>query len=445
MNQTNWTPLHVHARNAFNRVNACLSQGPFAGFEGVRKFFAEQEDTTGPLILDDLFPQTLSAFRIAEYNTYLEVFESARVHSTATSFPLVGETRSFRAVVKEYEDRYPQHRGKVQKLRRRWRGDLRSSVVYTMFLNDAVNFVKVAEKYRCPFVFTLYPGGGFRLSDEQADNYLRRVFSSPSFRKVIVTQEISQRYLLDNGLCSADELEFIYGVVSPSSLLTNSAPERRRFPESKRTFDVCFVAHKYTHRGVDKGYDTFIEAARCLSKICNKMIFHVVGPFGAADIDVSDLRDKLRFYGTRPTEFFPAFYANMDVILSPNRAFMLGPGSFDGFPTGACVEAGLCGVVAICTDPLQQNISLQAEEEIVIVKPDVDDICQRVHQFYTRPENVYLVSARGQEAFRRIFNVEAQMKPRLRTLASLLDDQEVRSSGRNLVAGLESSIRKWKP
>lgn len=411
------TSIHKHARSVYQRSKPWFSRTFNDGVVALRNLVSRDDTSNRLLILDDIFPQMLSAFRIAEYNTYLESFDDVRVYSTTTAFPLAGETRLFRDVVKEYENRYPQYRGKVLKYTPRQ--DLRSGLVYTIFINNAFKFIDVAERYGSPFLFTLYPGGGFHLWDKESDSKLRRVFSSPSFRKVIVTQKISSGYLVDQRLCPPDQIEFIYGGVLPSHLLANNMRDRQRFRDNKSTFDICFVAHKYTQRGTDKGYDIFIEVAKLLSRTCKEMVFHVVGPFDARDIDVKDIEDKVRFYGMKYTDFFPDFYGKMDIILSPNRPFVR-PGSFDGFPTGACVEAGLCGVAVLCTDPLQQNIRFQDGKEIVIVQPNVQEICDQVLYFYNRPEELFWLSSQGQQAFHKVFDLNTQMQPRLGLLSSLL-------------------------
>jgi len=249
---------------------------------------------------------------------------------------------------------------------------------------------------------------------------LRRVLSSSSFRKVIVTQQISYDYLAEQALCPPEQIEFIYGGVLPSHLLAKKTQVKQRFQDSKSTLDICFVSHRYTQQGTDKGYDIFIEVAKQLSKACKEIVFHVVGPFDVNTIDVVDIEDKILFHGTRYTDFFPDFYANMDIILSPNRPFVLSPGSFDGFPTGACVEAGLCGVAVFCTDPLQQNIMFKDGVEIVIIQLNVQEICDQVQHFYHKPEELYCLSSQGQQAFRKIFDLSVQMQPRIDLLSSLL-------------------------
>jgi len=382
-------------------------------------------------ILDDAFPHLLSAFRIAEYNAYLEEWKDAVVFSTASTFPAQRETRSFKEVLDEYASRYPQFKGRIHSFS--GKSDLEDSLVYTMFLHNANFFLDAIHAYNVPFVFTLYPGGGLQLEQDESDEKLRRVCSSPNFQKVIATQKIVHEYLLEKKFCDPQKIEFIYGGVYQSSLLARHKVAKSHYKKDKDTFDVCFVAYKYSPRGiVSKGYDVFVEVAKLLSKTHEDVRFHVVGTFDESDIDVSDIGGRIRFYGPRITEFFPSFYSRIDAIVSPNAPFALLPGAFDIFPLGTCIEAGSCGVAVFCTDPLEQNVAFKDGEEIVIVPRDAGTICETVGWYHEHPEALRELSERGQEAFRRVFDIEAQMKPRLRLLSELMDREpsssEVNSS-----------------
>jgi glycosyltransferase involved in cell wall biosynthesis len=382
------------------------------------------------VILDDAFPHLLSAFRIVEYNAYLEEWNDAAVFSTASSFPLLRETRSFGEVLDEYASRYPQFKGRIRSFD--GESDLEDSLVYTMFLNNASYFLDVIHAYNVPFVFTLYPGGGLELEQDESDEKLRRVCSSPNLQKVIATQKVVHEYLLDKELCNPQKIEFIYGGVYPSSLLARHRVAKSYYKQDKDTFDVCFVAYKYMAQGADKGYDVFVEAARLISEAHEDASFHVIGPFDETDVDISGLEGRISFYGTRPTEFFPSFYSRMDAIVSPNTPFVLAPGAFDIFPLGTCIEAGSCGVAVFCTDPLEQNVALEDGKEMVIVPRDARAISEVVGWYHDHPEALRELSERGREAFRRVFGMEAQMKPRLRMLSELMgrepSSSEVNSS-----------------
>jgi glycosyltransferase involved in cell wall biosynthesis len=367
------------------------------------------------IILDDIFPSLLSAFRIAEYNVYLNTFDTAEVHSTGAAFPLAGEKRGFSAVLSDYEKLYPSLGKRVFKFNRR--RNLQGKLMYTIFLNNAFSFIDTIKKYNVPFVFTLYPGGGFQLGIEESDSKLRKVCSLPSLKKIIVTQKVSQQYLLERKFCEPSKVEFIYGGVLPSERLAKTMVPKKYYRQEKGTFDICFVANKQTIKGIDKGYDVFVEVARLLCKMHQDIFFHVVGPFDGADICVDDIASRIKFYGFKYTDFFAEFYPHMDMILSPNAPFVISPGSFDGFPTGACVEAGLCGVAVFCTDVLGQNSTFKDGEEIVLISRDIQDICRVIDKYYQNIGGLYQLARKGQEAFREVFDIEAQMKPRLRILS----------------------------
>jgi glycosyltransferase involved in cell wall biosynthesis len=371
------------------------------------------------VVLDDIFPLLLSSFRICEFNEYIRLLPGTRVHTTGSAFSALGEKRSIAKVSAEYERTYPSLAGSTRvfhSLRR-----LKAAGAYVVFIENAVRFLPILEREGIPLVFTLYPGGGFAFDQEHCDAKLRRVFASECFRGVIVTQRITRDYLLRHDFCGADKIHFIYGGVFPSERLRSRLPRRRRYGADKRTFDVCFVAHRYMEGGVDKGYDTFVDTAQRLFRRYDDIHFHVVGPWTPADGDVSAIRERFHFYGPQPTDFFPAFYARMDAILSPNVPFILRKGSFDGFPTGACTEAGICGVPVICTDELGLNVALCHGHDIVIIKPTVASSVNAIAQLREDDARWARMSEATAASFTRIFGVEAQMKPRLELLTRTFD------------------------
>ena len=388
-------------------------------------------------ILDDRFPCPPTwnlGFLMAEYNYYLDYFPTAQVASTGSIWPLVqdlGRIRyqcqgndSFRQGLTEYFMYYPQNKGRVSHFHRR--RILPPGLAYTVFIDSAFQFMEQVEQSKVPFAFTLYPGGGFQLDDKMCDAKLHRVLTSSCFRKVIVTQKISQEYLLSKGWCAPSDIEFIYGCTIPAKSQPGQTSAKRYYQQDKSTFDICFVAHKYIPRGVDKGYDVFIEAAKTLAKVHPDFRFHVVGSFNEQDIDVRELGDRLQFYGPQTTAFFTGFYSAMEVILAPNIPFILAPGAFDGFPPGACMEAGVAGVAVFCTDSLRQNFIFRDGGEIVIIPHDADSICEQIEHYRRNYDALYRLSRQGQEAFMRVFKIEAQMGPRLRLLSTYLESGKER-------------------
>jgi glycosyltransferase involved in cell wall biosynthesis len=174
-------------------------------------------------------------------------------------------------------------------------------------------------------------------------------------------------------------------------------------------------------RGVDKGYDRFIASARILRGRYPELRFHVVGDFTEEDVEVTDLRDCITFYGHQFTPFFPGFYSRMDIILSPNVPFLFSPGAFDGFPTGCCIEAALCGAAMFVSDELAMNEDrLKDGEEVVVIPCEPEQIAELVEKYVADPERLACLAQNGQRAIRNLFAVDVQTTPRLRLLSDLL-------------------------
>jgi glycosyltransferase involved in cell wall biosynthesis len=372
------------------------------------------EQSSGVAILDDWFPYLLTSFRVSEFNCYLEALPGSRVYSCDPAYA---------AHFQAYERAHPHLASRV----RPWSPPryLPGTAAYCVFINNASRFVPIMEKHGLPFAFTLYPGGGFHIDEEDNDRKLRRVFGSPCFRKVIVTQRITRDYLLSKEFCDPSEVEFVYGGVLPSDIHDAQSVPKKYCGGDKDTFDICFAANKYMPKGIDKGYDVFIEVARILSAEIEQARFHVIGGFGPDDIDVSDLGNRIRFHGVKYREDFVRVYDGLDLILSPNVPFRQYPGAFDGFPTGCCIEAALSGVAVFATDCLGSNIALKDGEEIVIIPREARQIADIVCSYYSDLDTLYQLSANGQRAFAKVFGLEAQMAPRLAILGDLLAEGAV--------------------
>jgi glycosyltransferase involved in cell wall biosynthesis len=373
------------------------------------------------VILDDMFPHLLSAFRISEFNALLKHFNNASVYSNGITFRTIGECRDFKEIHAVYAHLYPDLSNRVHFFKGKTKVSAR--LCYVVFLNNANLFIDYIERCKLPFVLELYPGGGFHLDDINSNLKLRRLTSSPLLKKIIVTQKISFEYLINNNFCQPEQLELIYGGVFPKDQLIHGQMSRKYFPSDKKTFDICFVANKYMPQGRDKGYDVFIETALYLAASNPYVVFHVVGTFGPDDISASAFGNRIKFYGSRTTDFFPSFYGEMDVILSPNAPFMLSPGAFDGFPTGACVEAAMCGVAILCCDELKLNPFVDGEE-LVVISREPSEIAFVLSKFLHNPDLLYQIAKQGQLRFREVFSYEQQMLPRIKLLESCLSEEK---------------------
>lgn len=376
------------------------------------------------IIIDDVFPSVYSPFRFEEYMEYFNNLKSVYALTTGGCFSAVNEKRKVQEVIQDFEEKYPHLKGKVFKLDHHHKKELsniKNKVAIITFLQNVINNpeednLKLLEKYEIPFIFTLYPGGGFVLNDKTSDEKLRKICSSKFFQKVIVTQKNTYNYLLEKGFCKKEQIEFIYGVVTPKETFNNDISQRKYYKKGKETLDLCFVAHKYIEQGKDKGYDLFIESAKTLAKKHQNIRFHVVGGFDEKDIDVTELGDKINFYGVRKTEELKELYKTMDIIVSPNRPFILSKGAFDGFPTGSCTEAMINGVLLICTDELKLNTKFEDGKDIIIIKPEVEEIVNEIEKLYNNPERIVEIAKNGRKATNKIYSNENQTVPRTKLI-----------------------------
>lgn len=362
------------------------------------------------VVIDDFFPNIISNFRITEFNYYMSIFPNCEVYSA------IGY--GYLNAYNEYATMYPQFAGRVKQFNPYMMP--KGSLFYTMFLNSAYFLVPYFEKENTPFVFTLYPGGGLHLNDAVCNNKLKRIFSSNVFKSVIVTQEIVYRYIIDNKLILPNKIDYIYGIVDDSEYFRINTGSKKQYGRDKGTFDICFVGGKYSERGIDKGYDTFIEVCKRLISISDKFKFHVVGGFNRGDIDVSALGGNINFYGYKAKDFFVNFYPNMDIILSPNIPFARLDGEFDGFPTGCCVQAALCGTAVFSTDILNLNKQFVDGKEIVIVKKDINEIVSKIVYYATNIKELYALSMNGRNKFMQIFDTKSQIARRIQVLQRYL-------------------------
>lgn len=365
------------------------------------------------LVLDDFFPNLLTGFRVAEYNAHLERFPHLAVLSS------LGD---FEAQHARYAARYPQHAHRV----RAFSPELLAGaqLAYLNFLNNAVQYLPHLERAGLPFVLTLYPGGGLGLDEAESDAKLLQVLSSPLLAGVVFTQPVTrdyvQAFVARHGL-TLPPFEFVPGVVV-NPLYFDAPAHGPYFGAGKDTLDICFVAEKYMPQGLNKGYPEFIAAARALADLPN-VRFSVVGSFTPEDLDVTALVDRIRFLGRLETGALPAFFAGQDLVVSPNRPRLLHAGNFDGFPTGACVEAALCGVAVMATDALGQNPGYVDGESLMLLPAGepadiVAAIVARVRELAADPSRLATVAAAGREATRRWYDPRAQIAPRQQALVA---------------------------
>lgn len=370
-------------------------------------------------VLDDAFPQPLSAFRFEEFVSYLDALPKLQVFTDGRVFPLMGEARSVEEVIADHTRNYPRHSGRILPLR--CAAPHEGAVAYTVFADNIHYYLDQIESRRMPFAFTLYAGGGFRLDQPEADERLARVFGSPWFRRVIATEWITRDYLLAKKLCPPERIVYILGGVIVRSAF-DPPPPKPRFGFAKGAIDICFVAGRYMPNGADKGYDLFVAAARELCAAGIDARFHVVGNFDQSVLDLGAAASRFTFYGLRRTEFFREFYRHMDIMLAPTRPFVRRAGVFDSFPTAACVEAGLQEVAVVCSDELKLNLSFDDGMDVVVVRPVLADITERLMHLIADPGRIAAIGESGRKRMTEIFGPEVQVTPRIEMLRWLASE-----------------------
>jgi glycosyltransferase involved in cell wall biosynthesis len=406
-----------HPKQALDAIRGFMTIVATQGIE-VNSQLTTRNREVGLLILDSGFPHPISRFRYEEFCSYLAHFENSMVLSTGADLAVYRETKGLGTIINEFERTHPEFRFRTQVSTYRI-DNYTAKLAYCTFLNIAYQFLEALEKKRIPFVFTLYPGGGFEIDQYDSNRKLRRVLGSAQFRRVIVTQPITYQYLVKNHFCTEDKIEFIYGGVMPLDVLANcNSYHKTSYGFERNDLAICFVAFKSVPGGVNKGYDVFVQVAKRLVQMHSNISLHVVGNFNEADLPIDGLEGRITFYGPQTLDWFDTFYMDKDIILSPNIPFVLqsNSGTFDGFPTGCCVEAGLRKVAVFCTDELKLNNHFADGEEIVIIPHDCDRIVGIVEAYYSAPDKLRSVGEKGAAKLQEVFSYENQMVPRISIL-----------------------------
>jgi glycosyltransferase involved in cell wall biosynthesis len=372
------------------------------------------------LILDNIFPSSRSGFSLEEFTSYLSEFPKAMVLASGLALSVLGD-RPLNDVARKFQRKNPKLANRVVTTG----GDFPIQLfklLYVHFLSKAYALLPLAEAKKTPFVFTLYPGSGFVLNNPECDHKLKRVFDSPCFLKVIVTQKITYDYIVGRNLCPIDKVEMIFGVVMPQEAFFElSTNYKLRWGFGKTRLDICFMAHRYTQYGEDKGYDVFVNLASMLCKLHDDIYFHVVGPYDHRVIDVSAFRDRIVFRGSLDPEQFDDFFKDMDLIMSPNISGKIFPGSFDGFPTASCTEAGLRGTAIFACDEFSSGEGRFTDgQDIVLINYDLEHIVNKVEEYYRNPAELKAIGERGRRRILDLYSYESQMKPRIRMLQELI-------------------------
>ena len=376
-------------------------------------------DFTDLMIVDDIIPSDFSPFRTIEYEHYLRFFNSALLSLEGWQAWMGNES------FEELLERFPVDSDlKPRIVRFRTHANMIARLAYVTFLGNAIRLMPFFESRGIPFILQLYPGGGFEIDRPETDEKLRRVLLSELCRKVIVTQRITERYIVDKIGFDSAKIEHIFGGVFESRVPFNFDRDKIFYPRGKDTIDLCFVAHKYAGNITSKGYDQFVAIAVELAEAFEHLRFHVVGDYLPEDVPMEEFTSRFKFYGRRSSAFLADFYKSMDAIISINRPFDLTPGSFDGFPTGACIEAGFHGVLNCINDPLDLNPCFTDGGDIILLNLDHQRSAARLRDLVANPTELYRIAEQGWRKFHEVFDTNRQLWARTRAIAAELSRHE---------------------
>ena len=360
-------------------------------------------------ILDDFFPNLLTGFRVAEFNAHLQAFPQMQIMSSLAEF--IDHFSAYRLLYPELAQRIGQY------VPSRLQG---AKFAYITFLNNAHQYLDDLRRFQIPFVLNLYPGGGLGLNEAESDQKLLRVLASPLLKAIIVTQPVVENYL--NQLAQTHSLRLpplhlIQGVVAnPDYFKANLTQHGPRYGFGKEVLDVCFVAENYMAGAPNKGLPEFVQAMQGLKDLPELRIHLVGGGYSAADYQVPGLASSIQYHGRLSTTQLREFFANVDIIVSPNRPGLLHAGNFDGFPTGACVEAALCQVAIVASDALQQNPGYKDQASIFLLQDQQETWPQQIERvirhLVLQPDLLRKVAIEGQSVTQSLYSPEKQIASR---------------------------------
>ncbi len=372
------------------------------------------------IIYDDIYPHPSSGFRLEEFTFLLTSIPNSKAILSGSAY------KHFNLPVNQHKEHIAELvKNKPELATKLHMQDniinLNCRFFYCVFLHNMFANINQVDQYQIPFAFTLYPGGNFNPGTEATVTQLIKIFSSPNFKKVIVTQQRTYDYLLDNKFCSERDVLFIFGVVVPQTSLLKNNFYKPRYGQDKTTFDICFCANKYTKYGEDKGYPLFIDFIKIIAAEYHFARFHIIGGFNKDVIDIGIIEDRTRFYGNQDFDELKIIFASIDLIVSPNQPDKLGKGAFDGFPLGTVIEAAFNEVAVMLTDCFNENKYFEDGIEITIVQPDINDMMKKFESMIADIDHFYENAKKGKEKFRHIYSTAYQMNPRIGLIRSLIE------------------------
>ncbi|TXE09268.1 glycosyltransferase family 4 protein [Gelidibacter salicanalis] len=381
----------------------------------VKNYFVKNEI----LIFDDIMPSILSPWRAIEFEALCHNFKKVKVLTDLRTFDQYNKGLNFNRNIINLKKTYPNLSSNITKIGTI--NNVYSKLIYFIFFSNTCMYYEIAEENKTNFAFTLYPGGGFLLNHKGTDEMLKKIFSSKFFKGVIVNQFHVKDYLISKNLCEADKVHLIFGVPMNTNISILKDHPKDKFESN---LNIVFFANKYIEKGKDKGFDVFQQTASLLIKRTKNVIFHVIGNFDANDLEDTSVLEYFNFYGVLTEIEYVEILKKTNIILCPNKPFVLHPNSFDGFPLATCIEASLNDNVIMATDYFNESskIKLVDNRDFMLVNSNPSDILEKIIMLDNNRNMLKKIAMSGKERILDIYSIEKQIKKRTQIFEELLAD-----------------------
>ncbi|MBF6652754.1 hypothetical protein C3B47_07585 [Flavobacterium columnare] len=366
------------------------------------------------IIADDILPSTLSPWRNLEYNELIKNFDNSIIYTDTSTYVSYSQDKTFNENLNSLEKLYPFVKNKIKKLKRT--SNMNCNLFYTIFYNNINKHFDFLEANKIPFAFTLYPGGGFVINNEEIDERLKKIFSSKFFKGVIVNQYITKEYLLKKRLVDPEKIKLIFGV--PISIEKTST----KIEKPTEKINILFFANKYTKNGEDKGFDDFQLIAKELISKSTNYNFIVIGNFNYNDLKINDLQNHFDFKGILDEKLFNEELKKTHIIISPNKPFKIAKGSFDGFPLATCISASIYENVLILSDYFNEAEKINLIEGIDFIKFDdnINKVVNEIESLKIDPEKMNTIALNGKNKLLNLYDFNNQIIPRINFIKNIL-------------------------
>lgn len=384
--------------------------------------FFKKKDKLSVLIIDDLLPSPLFPWRNYEFDELIKEIPQTSVVCDLNIFRFYSRNKTFEENLIDLGVDYPSLAKQCKKLRLFQNSNV--SLVYMLFFHNVSRYFAHFERHKMHFAFTLYPGGGFVIGNNQINERLKQICKSSYFKGLVVNQPFLYDYLIQNKIVEANKIHLISGVPLKTDNYSPSEIHERKF--QNQIIEIVFIANKYMVQGFDKGFDLFQMIAQQLLKSTNSLTFHVIGGFSENDLIFPQLNEFFIFHGQLHESKMGEVFSKTQICISPNRRNALAEGAFDGFPLASSVTAGLYNNLLLLTDPLNQSqeVGLIDGEDFIKISLDLFDVDAILKNIIADRNKMKQIAFAGKNKLQYLYGKENQISPRIKFIKSILEQND---------------------